>query len=105
MSVKSFSRVFGLVWRRSFATSPLKGQLQQKTFQSQKTSNSSKFSGRSVIALTATAGALGFSLATASLQQVPKKRNVVLLDSKIPSPQYASVDELEAVSVIYSMRT
>lgn len=47
-----------------------------------------------MFALTATAGMLGFGLAAMSLHG-PPKRAVTLLDSKMPTPQYASLDEME----------
>lgn len=63
-----------------------------------------KWSGRSVFALTATAGVLGFGLSAATLQQqqqqaAPNKHRVMLFDSKTPTPQYASLDEMELVGL------
>ncbi|KAF3019429.1 hypothetical protein E8E14_013131 [Neopestalotiopsis sp. 37M] len=55
-----------------------------------------KWSGRSVIALTATAGILGFGLAASGLQQpLWPKSHVLLFDSKVSTPRYASMHELE----------
>ncbi|RYP36540.1 hypothetical protein DL767_003363 [Monosporascus sp. MG133] len=54
-----------------------------------------KWSGRSVFALTATAGALGWGLAAATLQEAPRRHRVMLFDSKTPNPQYASMSEME----------
>lgn len=57
-----------------------------------------KWSGRSVIALTATAGILGFGLAASGLQQpLWPKSHVLLFDSKVSTPRYASMHELEIV--------
>ncbi|KAI1852003.1 hypothetical protein JX265_008191 [Neoarthrinium moseri] len=46
--------------------------------------------------LTATAGIFGFGLAGAGLQQPPQKATYKLFDSKVPSPQYASMGQMEA---------
>ncbi|KAK7752488.1 D-lactate ferricytochrome c oxidoreductase [Diatrype stigma] len=59
-----------------------------------------RWSGRSVFALTATAGVLGFGLSAATLQQqqqqaAPSKHRVMLFDSKTPTPQYATLGEME----------
>ena len=62
-----------------------------------------KWSGRSVFALTATAGVLGWGLAATTLQEGPHKKHagrVMLFDSKTPNPQYASLDEMEHVGFI-----
>ncbi|KAH9884019.1 FAD-linked oxidase-like protein [Xylariomycetidae sp. FL2044] len=55
----------------------------------------SKWTGRSVFAMTATAGFLGFGVAAAGLQEPPKPA-VMLFDNKAPNPQYASMGEMEA---------
>ncbi|ETS84771.1 hypothetical protein PFICI_02796 [Pestalotiopsis fici W106-1] len=53
-----------------------------------------RWSGGSVFALTATAGVVGFGLAASGLQPWPKS-HVLLFDSKVSSPRYASLHELE----------
>lgn len=51
-----------------------------------------------MFALTATAGALGWGFAAATLQQQgPPKHRVMLFDSKTPNPQYATMEEMEEV--------
>lgn len=79
-------------WRRT-ATSGAAGRSASASSQSQQLN----WSGRSVFALSATAGLLGFGLAALRIEH-PKPRPVVLFDSKIASPQYASTQEMETVS-------
>ena len=56
-----------------------------------------RWSGRSVAALTATAGMLGWGIAATTLQQAPPKHRVMLFDSKTPKPEYATIHEMEDV--------
>ena len=56
-----------------------------------------RWSGRSVAALTATAGMLGWGIAATTLQQGPPKHKVMLFDSKTPKPEYATLPEMEDV--------
>ncbi|KAI0110994.1 hypothetical protein F4776DRAFT_355794 [Hypoxylon sp. NC0597] len=100
MSAKHFAGRLPSAWRRKFATSPLlrksiseNGPGAERAW-SNPGSRHPRWTGRSVFALTATAGMLGFGLAAMSLQG-PPKRAVTLLDSKMPTPQYASLDEME----------
>ncbi|KAI1196339.1 putative D-lactate protein [Nemania serpens] len=55
---------------------------------------SSRWSGLSVFALAASAGALGFGLAAFASDGSPK-RTASLFDSKTPRPKYASIGEME----------
>ncbi|KAI1212532.1 FAD-linked oxidase-like protein [Annulohypoxylon truncatum] len=100
MSLKHFAGRLPCVWRRRYSTSPsLKkpvtdnGPATGRAWSNPATHNP-RWTGRSVFTLSATAGLLGFGLATASLQG-PPQRAVTLLDSKMPTPQYASLDEME----------
>ncbi|KAI0857794.1 putative D-lactate protein [Xylaria cubensis] len=54
----------------------------------------SRWTGRSVLALAASAGAVGFGLAAFALDRSPK-RTASLFNDKTPGPRYASVKELE----------
>ncbi|KAI8959703.1 hypothetical protein F5Y11DRAFT_291062 [Daldinia sp. FL1419] len=97
MSAKHFAGRLPCAWRRTFYTSrswkkPI-GPGAENAW-SNPAYHHSKWTGRSVFALTATAGLLGFGLASATLQG-PPKRAVTLFDSKMPTPQYASTDEME----------
>ncbi|KAI0883836.1 FAD-linked oxidase-like protein [Annulohypoxylon maeteangense] len=100
MSLKHFAGRLPSAWRRRYSISPsLKRPVTENGSAagrgwSNAADNNPKWSGRSVFALSATAGFLGFGLATASLQG-PPKRAVTLLDSKMPTPQYASLVEME----------
>ncbi|KAI0173644.1 FAD-linked oxidase-like protein [Hypoxylon sp. FL1284] len=100
MSAKHFAGRLPSAWRQAFSTSaPYKKPVTKNGAGSGRTWFSTAYrqpgwTGRSVVALTATAGFLGFGLAAASLQG-PPKRAVTLLDSKMPTPQYASIDEME----------
>ncbi|KAI2472321.1 FAD-linked oxidase-like protein [Annulohypoxylon bovei var. microspora] len=100
MSLKHFAGRLPFVWRRRFSVSPsLKKPVTENgsatgRVWSNPANRHPKWSGRSVFALTATAGLFGFGLATATLQG-PPKRAVTLLDSKMPTPHYASLDEME----------
>ncbi|KAL7620982.1 D-lactate ferricytochrome c oxidoreductase [Parahypoxylon ruwenzoriense] len=100
MSVRRLAWRFPNTWRRTFSTSPSlrkpvtgNGAGAEGSWYNP-ASHHPRWTGRSVFALTATAGALGFGLATASLQG-PPKRTVTLFDSKMPTPQYASIDGME----------
>lgn len=102
MSAKYFTRPFMGAWRRSFYSSASRrtagrgvgGRLHSMSGSQQRPP---AWSGRSVVALSATAGLLGFTLAAAGFE-APKPRPVVLFDAKIPSPEYASTEEMEVVS-------
>lgn len=103
MFARRSARRLPCTWKRTFSTSlslrkPVreKGPGAERAW-SNPTRHHEQWNGRSVIALTATAGILGFGLATASLQG-PPKRTVTLFDSKSPTPQYATLDEMELVS-------
>ncbi|KAI2634900.1 hypothetical protein GGS26DRAFT_529753 [Hypomontagnella submonticulosa] len=100
MSARYLARRLPSGWRRTISTSgstkkPIPGN---GTGAGRSWSNPAdqhpRWTGRSVFALTATASLLGFGLATASLQGPPKS-TVTLFDSKMPTPQYASMDEME----------
>ncbi|KAI2604766.1 FAD-linked oxidase-like protein [Hypoxylon fragiforme] len=100
MFARRSARRLPCTWKRTFSTSlslrkPVreKGPGAERAW-SNPTRHHEQWNGRSVIALTATAGILGFGLATASLQG-PPKRTVTLFDSKSPTPQYATLDEME----------
>ncbi|XXH03157.1 40S ribosomal protein S4 [Hypoxylon texense] len=100
MSAKHFAGRLPSAWRRAFSiSSPFKKPITKNGAGPERAWLNPAYrqpgwTGRSVVALTATAGLLGFGLAAASLQG-PPKRTVTLLDSKMPTPQYASMDELE----------
>ncbi|KAI0011380.1 FAD-linked oxidase-like protein [Xylariaceae sp. FL0662B] len=100
MSAKQIAGRLNGAWKRTFFSSLVrkKPRTDHGTGAGRTWSNSAdhapKWSGRSVFALSATAGALGFGLAGASLQ-VPPKHAVMLFDRKTQTPQYASVDEME----------
>ncbi|KAI1772741.1 FAD-linked oxidase-like protein [Hypoxylon cercidicola] len=100
MSAKHFAGRLPSAWRRAFSTSsPFKKPTIRNGAGSERASFNPAYrppgwTGRSVVVLSATAGFLGFGIAAASLQG-PPKRAVTLLDSKMPTPQYASMDELE----------
>jgi D-lactate dehydrogenase (cytochrome) len=105
MSAKHFTRRLGVAWGRSFSSSTLRrtaGNGGAGRTSSASPQHPPKWSGRSVLALAAGAGIFGFGIATTGLQ-TPPRRTVVLLDSKIPSPEYASVDEMEAVRYFLSL--
>ncbi|KAI1379994.1 hypothetical protein F4677DRAFT_408227 [Hypoxylon crocopeplum] len=100
MSARHFAGRLPSAWRRTFSTSsslkkpfPDNGPGADRAW-TNPAYHYQRWNGRSVFALTATAGLLGFGLATASLQG-PPKRAVTLFDSKMPTPQYASMDEME----------
>ncbi|KAI1478261.1 hypothetical protein K445DRAFT_289165 [Daldinia sp. EC12] len=100
MSAKQFSGRLPPIWRRKFHTfRPLGKPISENGSGAERVwSNPAhhhpRWTGRSVFALTATASLLSFGLAFATLQG-PPKRTVTLLDSKTPTPQYASVEEME----------
>ncbi|KAI1077497.1 FAD-linked oxidase-like protein [Whalleya microplaca] len=101
MSAKNMAGRLTGAWRRSFSSSLSRkkpsadsGPGSGRTW-SNPAGHHPRWTGRSVFALSATAGALGFGLAGASLQ-VPPKHAIMLFDSKTQTPQYASVDEMEA---------
>ena len=103
MSAKHFAGRLPSAWRRAFSTSlPFRKPLPKSGAGPEQAWGNPAYrhpawSGRSVVVLTATAGLLGFGLAAASLQG-PPKRAVTLFDSKMPTPQYASMVEMEDVS-------
>ncbi|KAI1488389.1 glycolate oxidase [Biscogniauxia mediterranea] len=101
MSARLFSGRLSGVWRRSFSASgapkkPLTERSPSTAARawSDSSHHNPKWSGRSVFALTATAGLFGFGIAAAALQD-PPKHAVMLFDSKMPRPEYASLDEME----------
>ncbi|KAI1140660.1 FAD-linked oxidase-like protein [Hypoxylon sp. FL0543] len=100
MSAKHFAGRLPYAWRRRFSTFPsLKKSISENGSGAERAWTNPapphpSWTGRSVFALTATAGMLGFALAAASLHG-PPKRAVTLFDSKMPTPQYASLDEME----------
>ncbi|OTB02888.1 hypothetical protein M426DRAFT_13133 [Hypoxylon sp. CI-4A] len=100
MSARRFAGRLPTAWRRFGSTSPalkkpIPGDGSGAGRAWSNTANQHpSWNGRSVFALTATAGVLGFGLASASLQG-PPKRAVTLFDSKMPTPQYASLEEME----------
>ncbi|KAI1398591.1 FAD-linked oxidase-like protein [Hypoxylon fuscum] len=100
MSTKHFASRLPSAWRRTFFTSPsLKKPIPKNGPGAERAwtnpaSHHPRWTGRSVVALSATAGVLGFGLAAASLQG-PPKRAVTLFDSKMPTPEYASMYEME----------
>ncbi|KAJ8104714.1 hypothetical protein ONZ43_g7718 [Nemania bipapillata] len=63
--------------------------------------SSTRWTGRSVLALTASTGVLGFGLAAFALDSSPK-RTASLFDGRAPGPQYASVKDME--SAVKEMR-
>ncbi|KAK8122246.1 D-lactate dehydrogenase - mitochondrial [Apiospora sp. TS-2023a] len=99
MLAKYFARPFMGAWRRSFCSSASRrtadggvhGRLHSVPGSRQRPP---AWSGSSVVALSASAGLLGFTLAAAGFEP-PKPRPVVLFDAKIPSPEYASMEEME----------
>jgi hypothetical protein len=99
MSSRFLTRRLGGTWARPFSSSsplrsaPRNGDSARAAPNAQQ---SPKWSGRSVFALTATAGLVGFGLAAAGLQ-TPPKTAPKLLDSRAPSPRYASLHEMEMV--------
>ncbi|KAK8061248.1 hypothetical protein PG994_007614 [Apiospora phragmitis] len=100
MSAKYFAGPFTGAWRRSFYSSASRRTSGRGTdgrlhFVARPQQRSPTWSGGSVVALSATAGLLGFTLAAAGFE-APKPRPIMLFDSKIPSPEYASLDEMEA---------
>ncbi|ORY60533.1 putative D-lactate protein [Pseudomassariella vexata] len=103
MSAKHFTRPFNGVWRCHFSSAPWRrtasnrgdGRTASASAAATAARQLPRWSGRSVFALSATAGLLGFGLAASGLEG-PPKRTVVLFDTKITSPNYASLDELEA---------
>ncbi|KAI0600611.1 glycolate oxidase [Biscogniauxia sp. FL1348] len=101
MSARLFSGRLAGVWRRSFSASgvpkkPLteRGPAAGARAWSDSSHHNPKWSGRSVFALTATAGLFGFGIAAAALQD-PPRHAVMLFDSKMPRPEYASLEEME----------
>lgn len=99
MSTRYFCRPAAGAWKRAWASPAAKrtaGNGGSRWSSSAATQIPPRWSGRSVFMLSATAGVLGFGLAAAGLQ-TPPKAAVKLFDGKIPSPRYASMDEMEAV--------
>ncbi|KAI1092905.1 FAD-linked oxidase-like protein [Rostrohypoxylon terebratum] len=100
MSLKRFSGRLPCAWGRRYSTSPVSrktvtgNESTARQAWSNAAKNNPRWTGRSVFALSSTAGLLGFVLAAASLEG-PPKRAITLLDSKVPTPQYASLDEME----------
>ncbi|KAI5867420.1 hypothetical protein GGS23DRAFT_177141 [Durotheca rogersii] len=100
MSAKRLAWRFPSAWRRTFSTSPSwRKPASGNGADAERGRSSTAFrypgwTGRSVFALTATAGVLGFGLAAASLQGPPKSA-VTLFDSKVPVPKYASLKGME----------
>ncbi|CAJ2504536.1 Uu.00g119300.m01.CDS01 [Anthostomella pinea] len=101
MSTKHYTRRLASAWRRTVSTctaveKPFPGQSSStgRTW-AEPIYHHPRWSGRSVFALTASAGALGFGLAAAALQDPPKGA-VMLFDSKTPTPEYANLREMEA---------
>ncbi|RYO90727.1 hypothetical protein DL764_008410 [Monosporascus ibericus] len=101
MWTKQFVGRLSGVWKRPVSTSSsLKGPLAKNGGGLGRSApgpgyQPPKWSSRSVFALTATAGALGWGLAAATLQGPPRQHRVMLFDSKTPNPQYASMSEME----------
>ncbi|KAI8627832.1 hypothetical protein F5Y19DRAFT_156608 [Xylariaceae sp. FL1651] len=96
MLAKNATRRLTGAWRRSFSTNaslkkPSTGNITSTSASGQ----NSRWSGRSVFALSASAGVLGFGLAAIALPNSPPKRAVTLFDSKASGPKYASMDEME----------
>ncbi|KAK9420907.1 putative FAD-binding PCMH-type domain-containing protein [Seiridium unicorne] len=88
---------FQRVWRQSFSSSPLRrtaGSGGASRSSSEPAQQLPRWSSRSVFALAATAGIFGFGLAASGLQFSPKS-NILLFDSKVSTPRYASMRQME----------
>ncbi|KAH8156509.1 hypothetical protein CIB48_g11738 [Xylaria polymorpha] len=82
-------------WRRTLSTNTaLKGPSTGRATNIVNSVQASRWTGRSVFALAASAGAVGFGLAAFALDGSPK-RTASLFDEKTSGPRYASVKELE----------
>ena len=101
MWAKYGGRRIGLATGRFFSSAPgrpsaTSGAPSRSAF-ARSQSRPPNWSGRSVFALSATAGLFGFGLAALGIEH-PQPRPIMLFDSKITSPQYASAQEMETVS-------
>ncbi|KAI3321532.1 putative D-lactate protein [Xylariaceae sp. AK1471] len=95
MSAKTAARRLIGGCRRTFSTHvPLKRPSTGKITNTVDPAQASRWTGRSVFALTASAAALGFGLAAVALKGSPK-RDSSLFDSTTPRPKYASMKEME----------
>ncbi|KAI0455739.1 putative D-lactate protein [Xylaria acuta] len=82
-------------WRRTFSTNTaLKRPSTGRATNMVNSVQASRWTGRSVLAMAASAGAVGFGLAAFALDGSPK-RTASLFDDKTSGPIYASVKELE----------
>ncbi|KAI1423442.1 putative D-lactate protein [Xylaria sp. FL1777] len=103
MSANNATRRFVGCWPRAFsANAYLKGPSTGKAIgraygtatNAATAGQASRWSGRSVLALAASTGALGFGLAAFAFDSYPK-RTASLYDSRTPGPKYASLNEME----------
>ncbi|KAK9775174.1 putative FAD-binding PCMH-type domain-containing protein [Seiridium cardinale] len=88
---------FQRVWSQSFSSSPLRrtaGSGGASRSSSEPAQQLPRWSSRSVFALAATAGIFGFGLAASGLQ-LSSKSNILLFDSKVSTPRYASMRQME----------
>lgn len=83
-------------WRRTFSTATPLRRSSGKATNATTLGPTSRWTGRSVFALTASAGLVGFGLATVVLDK-PSERTASLFNDKTPGPKYASVKEMERV--------
>ncbi|KAI0468844.1 putative D-lactate protein [Xylaria cf. heliscus] len=82
-------------WRRTISSNAaLKRPSTGRVTNTVNAVQASSWTGRSVLALAAAAGAVGFGLAAFALDG-SQKRTASLFDDKAPGPRYASVKELE----------
>ncbi|KAI1334702.1 FAD-linked oxidase-like protein [Xylariaceae sp. FL0016] len=101
MSAKVAGPRLARAWRRSFSNAPSLKKPATETgcgsarASTRPTQQLPKWSGRSVFALTATAGVLGFGVAALALQG-PPRRAVMRLDGKSLAPEYATLEDMEA---------
>ncbi|KAH8199748.1 hypothetical protein TruAng_006093 [Truncatella angustata] len=97
MLSKDLSSRLGGAWKRAISSTPQK-RIAGSGGASRSSSTASqqlpRWSSRSVFALTASAGVFGFGLAASGLELSPRG-NVLLLDSKVAAPRYASIREME----------
>ncbi|TGJ86469.1 hypothetical protein E0Z10_g2291 [Xylaria hypoxylon] len=95
MSANNATRRFIGGWRRTFsANAYLKRPSTDRASNTITPRQASRWTGRSVFALAASAGALGFGLAAFALDG-SSKHTASLFDSKAPGPKYASMSEME----------
>ncbi|KAI0803553.1 putative D-lactate protein [Xylaria sp. FL0064] len=99
MSANNATRRFIGGWRRTFSANPyLKrlptGRAASTVTNAAASGQASRWTGRSVLALVASAGVLGFGLAAVALDGSPK-RTASLYDRKTPGPVYASISEMK----------